>query len=85
MALLDRSTGLAMLKAAAAHYRYPLTLIDPGVDSGCKAARFLFADRFKGEDFEPRIVRCGSTFLPVASARSRGLSGTHWTLYERQP
>ena len=79
--LLDRSTGLAMLNAAAAHYRYPLTVIE----KGCASNRFLFVDRFKGEDFEAAPVRCGGTYRAIAAARSRGLSGTHWTLYERQP
>ncbi len=79
--LLDRPTGLAMLNAAAAHHRYPLIVIE----KGCGTTRFLFVDRFKGEDFEATPVRCGGTYRAVASAESRGLSGTHWTLYERQP
>lgn len=79
--LLDRPTGLAMLNAAAAHYRYPLIVIE----RGCGATRFLFVDRFKGEDFEAAPRRCGGSYRAIASARSRGLSGTHWTLYERQP
>ncbi|MEO5867704.1 MAG: hypothetical protein ABIS14_01115, partial [Sphingomonas sp.] len=79
--LLDRSTGLAMLNAAAAHYQYPLAV----VETGCAATRFLFVDRFKGEGFEARPMRCGGLYHPIARAWSRGLSGTHWTLYERQP
>lgn len=79
--LLDRPTGLAMLNAAAAHYRYPLVV----VEHGCATTRFLFVDRFKGEDFDPVPVRCGGSYRAIASARARGLSGTHWTLYERQP
>lgn len=79
--LLDRPTGLAVLDAAAAHYRYPLTVID----HGCAPARFLFVDRFKGEGFETAPKRCGGTYRAIASATARGLSGTHWTLYERQP
>lgn len=79
--LLDRSTGLAMLEAAAAHYRYPLAVIE----RGCATTRFLFMDRFKGEGFEANPTRCGGTYRAIASARARGLSGTHWTLYERRP
>ena len=79
--LLDRPTGLAMIKVAAAHARYPLTV----VEQGCRPARFLFADRFKGEEFDAAPRRCNGVYRPVASARARGLSGTHWTLYERQP
>jgi len=77
--LLDRDTGFAMLEVAAAHDRYALTI----VQTPCPAERFLFIDRFKGETFPDRPVRCGATYLPIAAARAHGLSGTHWTLYER--
>jgi len=77
--LLDRSTGYAMLEAAAAHARYPLAI----VETPCPAERFLFVDRFKGEHFPAAITRCGATYRPIAQAYARGLSGTHWTLYER--
>jgi len=80
-ALLDRSTGFAMLAAAAAHARYPLEI----VQGHCAPARFLFMDRFKGEDFPTTPIRCGARWHPIASARAHGLSGTHWTLYARQP
>ncbi|WP_010185780.1 hypothetical protein [Sphingomonas sp. PAMC 26605] len=79
--LLDRESGLAMLRVAAAHLHYPLTI----VETGCQPARFLFVDRFKGETFPADPVRCGMRYRAIAAARARGLSGTHWTLYERQP
>lgn len=79
--LLDRPTGLAMLRVAAAHLHYPLTI----VQTGCSPARFLFVDRFKGETLPVDPVRCGVRYGAIAAARARGLSGTHWTLYERQP
>lgn len=79
--LLDRPTGLAMLRVAAAHLHYPLTI----VETGCAPARFLFVDRFKGETLPVDPLRCGARYHAIAAARARGLSGTHWTLYERQP
>ena len=79
--ILDRSTGKAMLEVAAAHDRYPLRILG----RPCGAARFLFLDRFRGENFPAASIRCGRRYLPVAGARARGLSGTHWTLYEVQP
>ena len=80
-ALLDRSTGFAMLAAAAAHARYPLDIMQ----GHCAPARFLFMDRFKGEDFPAAPIRCGVRWHPIAGARAHGLSGTHWTLYAPQP
>lgn len=79
--LLDRETGIATLEAAAASAHYPLhvQLAD------CTAARFFFADRFRGEDTPGHIELCGARFAPIAHARAHGMSGTHWTLYERQP
>lgn len=79
--LLDRPTGLAMLRIAAAHLHYPLAI----VETGCRPARFLFVDRFKGETLPVDPLRCGARYRAIAAARARGLSGTHWTLYERQP
>lgn len=79
--LLDRSTGFAILAAAAAQARYPLQI----VRSGCAPTRFLFMDRFKGERFPSAPLRCGMRWHPIASASARGLSGTHWTLYARRP
>jgi hypothetical protein len=79
--VLNRDTGLAVLEVAAANARYPLeiTLDD------CPSARFLFIDRYKGARDRPRLDRCGHRYAPVLAAHARGLSGTHWTLYERQP
>jgi hypothetical protein len=79
--LLDRPTGLAMLRVAAAYLHYPITIIE----AGCSPARFLFVDRFKGETLPVDPVRCGGRYHAIAAAQARGLSGTHWTLYERQP
>ena len=79
--LLDRASGLAMLTSAAAHWRYPIAI----VETGCRPARFLFVDRFKGETFPDAPARCGAHYHPIAAARAHGLSGTHWTLYERRP
>lgn len=79
--LLDRSTGLAMLRVAAAHAHYPLMV----VEAGCPAAPFLFVDRFKGETFDDPPPRCRGAYRPIASAYAVGLSGTHWALYERAP
>jgi hypothetical protein len=78
--LLDRASGLAMLKSAAAHLRYPVDIIE----TGCRPARFLFVDRFEGETFPAAPTRCGASYGRIASARAHGLSGTHWTLYERR-
>jgi len=80
--ILDRSTGLAMLQAAAAHDRYPLAILE---NRPCGPSRFLFIDRFKGETLPAASIRCGVHYAPIAQARARGLSGTHWTLYERAP
>jgi len=79
--LLDRETGIATLEAAAASAHYPLQvrLAD------CAGARFFFADRFRGEEPPHQIALCGARFTPIAGARAHGMSGTHWTLYERQP
>lgn len=78
--LLDRASGLAMLKSAAAHWRYPVAIIE----AGCRPARFLFVDRFEGQTFPAAPTRCGTPYRPIASARAHGLSGSHWTLYERR-
>lgn len=78
---LDRETGLAVIRVAAEHQRYPLTI----VDADCPPARFVFVDRFEGQGFPATIPLCGRRYRPVASAHARGLSGTDWTLYELQP
>lgn len=79
--LLDRDNGSAMLEVAAAEHRYPLqiTLDD------CLPSRFLLVDRSRNERHLPRLERCGRRFVPILEGRARGLSGTHWTLYARQP
>ncbi|WP_242140048.1 hypothetical protein [Sphingomonas sp. TREG-RG-20F-R18-01] len=78
--LLDRATGLAMLEFAAAHLRYPVDI----VQGACRPAQFLFVDRFKGEEMPVGPQRCGATFDAIAGAYAHGLSGTHWTLYQRR-
>ena len=40
---------------------------------------------FKGEQMPAASIRCGKRYTPIARAYARGLSGTHWTLYELQP
>lgn len=79
--LLDRETGIATFEAAAASAHYPLTV----QLEDCTAARFFLADRFRGEEPPARIALCGAVYVPIAAARAHGMSGTHWTLYERQP
>ncbi|MGK6319859.1 hypothetical protein [Sphingomonas sp. DT-204] len=78
---LDRETGLAVIRVAAEHQRYPLTI----VDADCPPARFVFIDRFEGQSFPAAVALCSRRYRPIASARARGLSGTDWTLYELQP
>jgi hypothetical protein len=79
--ILERDTGLATLEVAAAVERYPLeiSLAD------CPPGRFFFADRFRGEQDPPNLTRCGQRYAPILSHPAHGMSGTHWTLYERQP
>lgn len=79
--ILDRDTGLAMIEQSAAYERYPVTI----QQAGCPPRRFLLVDRFRGETFPARILRCGALYLPIDGRRAHGLSGTHWTLYERRP
>ncbi|MDP5278413.1 hypothetical protein Q9Q95_05710 [Sphingomonas sp. DG1-23] len=79
--ILDREPGIATLEAAAAAAHYPLKV----QLADCTAAPFFFADRFKGEEPPAAIALCGARFMPIAGARAHGMSGTHWTLYQRQP
>lgn len=79
--ILDRPTGFAILKVASAENHYRLTILE----NRCGPARFLFLDRATGEAFPGASIRCGKRYAPIAQAYARGLSGTHWTLYERQP
>eukprot|EP01037_Dinobryon_pediforme_P029371 gene29371-32981_t len=66
--LLDRESGLAMLRLAAARVHYPITIIE----TGCPPARFLFVDRFKGETLPVDPLRCGARYHAIAAARARG-------------
>ncbi|MBS0502940.1 MAG: hypothetical protein JSS55_03880 [Proteobacteria bacterium] len=76
---IDRETGLALLKVAAAEASYPIDIA-----ASCPAARFVFADWFNGEPgSSAEIIRCGVRYRGIASADGRGLSGQNWTLYER--
>ncbi|TGX55974.1 hypothetical protein E5A73_02340 [Sphingomonas gei] len=79
--LLDREPGIATLEAAAASAHYPLKV----QLADCTAAPFFFADRFRGEEPPGQIALCGARFAPITGARAHGMSGTHWTLYQRQP
>lgn len=80
LVLLDRH-GEATLRVAATQAHYPLRI----VTNACPPAPFVFADRFKGETLPPALIHCRTRYLPIAGARARGLSGTHWTLYARAP
>lgn len=76
---IDRETGLALIRVAAAQASYPITMV-----TGCPPADFLFVDWFNGETekFGP-LTRCGHRYTPLAGATSRGISGQNWTLYAR--
>jgi hypothetical protein len=76
---IDRETGLALIRVAAAQADYPLRMV-----RGCPAADYLFVDWFNGEmeSFGP-LVRCGHRYAPIAGSTSRGISGQNWTLYAR--
>jgi hypothetical protein len=76
--VLERDTGVAMVKAAAAHARYPLTL----AARGCPAPRFLVVDRFKGEALPRTATLCGKRYALLASRLAHGMSGTHWAVFE---
>lgn len=76
--MLERETGLALVKVAAAEADYPATA------SLTCPARFVFADSFTIEPEGPdRILRCGGAYRAIARATAHGLSGQNWTLYER--
>lgn len=76
---IDRETGLALIRVAAAQAGYPLRMVQ-----GCPAADYLFVDWFNGEmeSFGP-LTRCGIRYAPIAGGTSRGISGQNWTLYAR--
>lgn len=76
--MLERETGLALVKVAAAEAGYPVTA------SLTCPARFVFADSYSIEPEGPdRILRCGGAYRAIARATAHGLSGQNWTLYER--
>jgi uncharacterized membrane protein len=77
----DAASGGAVIEAAAATARYPATI----VSEDCPAPRFLYIARFGGEAFPATFTRCHTSYRLIAAARTTGLSGTHWTLYERLP
>ncbi len=77
--IIDRETGLALLKVAAAAEGYRLDIA-----TSCPAARFVFADWFNGEaDSPPVIERCGARYRAIAGADGTGMSAQNWLLYER--
>lgn len=77
--LIDRETGIALIRVAAAEEHYPLTYA-----TACPARPYLFIDWFNGQEpSPPTLTRCGATYRAIASAEARGLSGQNWTLYER--
>lgn len=77
--MIERETGLALLRVAAAEARYPLS-----IGTGCPATRFVFSDWFNGEpDAPPVLRRCGVAYRAIASMDGTGMSAQNWTLYER--
>jgi hypothetical protein len=76
---MDRETEAPVFEVAAAQARYPLTL----VAAPCPAERFLIVERFRGESLPARPSRCGVPYRIVAHRSATGMSGMHWTLYER--
>ncbi|WP_404339347.1 hypothetical protein AB2M62_08445 [Sphingomonas sp. MMS12-HWE2-04] len=79
--LIDRDTARAALEVGATQAGYRLEIRK----QVCAPARFLLADRFKGEDPPETVERCGRHYRPIVAMRAHGLSGTHWTLYEHTP
>ncbi len=78
---IERDRGRAVLAAAAASARYPLTI----TGTSCPTPRFLFIDRFLNESFPAAPRHCEKHYSPIATARVHGMSGTDWTLYEARP
>jgi hypothetical protein len=77
--MIDRETGLALLKVAAAADAYRLDIA-----TNCPAARFVFADWFNGEPGSPPMIdRCGTRYQAIAGADGTGMSSQNWLLYER--
>lgn len=79
--MLDRPSGEAILRVAAAQAAYPLRL----ATAGCPAQDFVFVNRDIAEPEQPSIRRCRTRYRRVAGAEPHGLSGTPWTLYRRTP
>jgi hypothetical protein len=76
---IEYSRAEALLSVAARQRGYPLEI----VRQSCPDTRFLLVDRDPGKPGEMAITRCGRTFVARASARTTGLSGGDWTLYEQ--
>ncbi|WP_156347073.1 hypothetical protein [Sphingomonas sp. Leaf33] len=74
---LDRERAAPVIQVAAAQAAYPVRIVPCG--------RFLFVDRDGDEPFPAAPTRCGLAYRPIVEAHPTGLSGTHWTLYERRP
>ncbi|SEN20498.1 hypothetical protein SAMN05192583_2230 [Sphingomonas gellani] len=79
--LFDRETGEGVLRVAASQSRYALI----AARGPCPPSRFVFLDRFGGETMPLRLARCGARYRSIGRRYVRGMSGTHWALYERQP
>lgn len=74
---LDRARAAPVIDVAAAQGGYRARIAPCG--------RFLFVDRDGTETFPAMPVRCGIRYRPIGHAAPDGLSGSHWTLYERRP
>jgi hypothetical protein len=76
---IDRSRSEAILEVLANQYRYRLRIAQP-----C-SARFWFVERDGSEPFPAPPILCGRSMTAIAGARTYGLSGTNWKLYEVGP
>lgn len=77
--LLEREAPTALLTVAAAEQGYRLAEA-----MTCPARPFLFLERSEIQPMPAaQLVRCGAPYRAIASARTRGMSGQSWTLYER--
>jgi hypothetical protein len=72
---LDRDRAEPVVGSAAAQAGYAVRIAPCG--------RFLFVDRDGAQRFPQAPVLCGGSYRPIAEAHPVGLSGSHWTLYER--
>jgi hypothetical protein len=76
---IERETGLALLRVAAAEARYPLR-----ISTSCEGVSFIFSDWFNLEpDAPPVLQRCGATYRAIVTVDGTGMSAQNWTLYER--